>query len=170
MVRNLIPWRKKTEALSPVREPAAFDVLHRQMNDLLENFFEGFGSLGRWPSLHRDFGVSSDASPNFEVSETDDEVEVKAELPGLEEKDVEVLLDENLLTIRGEKKDEREEKKRNYYFSEVSYGQFQRSIPLPAGIDRDKAKATFKKGVLRLTLPKTEPAASQRRRIDIKSE
>lgn len=169
MVRNLIPWRKKTEALAPVREPShPLDLLHRQMNDLVESFFTGFGEADRWPLLPREFSLQ--AAPHFEVSETDDEVEVKAELPGMEEKDIEVLLDENLLTIRGEKKEEREEKKRNYHFSELSYGEFRRSLALPSGIDREKVKATFKKGVLKLTLPKTTASVAQRKRIEIASD
>ena len=161
MVKNLIPWKRKSEELSPLREEEQpFEVLHRQMNDLFDNFFSGFGSPRGWPV----------DSPRFEVSETDDEIRVKAELPGMDEKDIEVNLDESYLTIRGEKKAEREEKKRSYVLSEVSYGQFHRTFPLPSGIERDKVKARFKKGVLTLTLPKSETAKEQRKQIPIAAE
>lgn len=170
-MKNLMPWKKKSEELTPAgREEHPFELLHRRMNDLFEDFFKDFGSEGRWPSLER-FGLDTGAEvPRFEVSETDDEVRVKAELPGMDEKDIEVTLDENILTIRGEKKEEKEDKKRNVYVSECRYGSFHRSMALPAGIDRDKAKAKFKKGVLTLTLPKTETAGEQRKQIEITSE
>jgi HSP20 family protein len=172
MVKNLIPWRKKDRALARASSgDGSLERLHQQINELFDEFFEGFGShAGPWPSLR---GLDRDWSsfiPRFEVSETDDEVRVKAEIPGMEEKDIEVVLDENVLTIRGEKKDEREQKRRNYVTSELSYGQFHRSIQLPAGIDRDNAKAKFKRGVLTLTLPKTEQARERRKRIEVDRE
>jgi HSP20 family protein len=159
MVKNLIPWKRKREALSPVKESdQPFEVLHRQMNDLFDTFFSGLGSPRGGPALGRFAGGWPEESPRFEVSETEEEIQVKAELPGMDEKDIEVTLDESSLTIRGEKKEEREEKKRSYVLSEVSYGQFHRTLPLPSGIERDKVKARFKKGVLTLTLPKSETA------------
>jgi HSP20 family protein len=104
------------------------------------------------------------------VAETDDAVEVSAELPGLDEDDVRVTLDNGILTVEGEKKTEREEKKRGVFFSERSYGRFQRSVALPAGIDESKVKASFKKGVLRVTIPKAESARATRRSIPIEAE
>jgi len=171
MVKNLIPWRKRSEELTPSRGNGhPLEVLQRQINEIFEDFFEGFGKSDRWPSLRRSSRVWPEVSPRFEVSETDKEVRVKAELPGFEEKDIEVILDENVLTIRGEKKEEHEEKKRNYYLSELSYGRFQRSIPLPSGVDRERAKASFKRGVLTVRMPKTESAQAQRKRIAISAE
>lgn len=167
-MRGLIPWRKR-DAIRPRREPTnPFELLHSQIDELFDSFFRDFGSW-RWPSLwtERETGV---ISPCFEVSETDDAIQVTAELPGMDEKDIEVTLDENALTVRGEKKQEREEKRRNYYFSERSFGSFTRVIPLPAEVDRDNIKARFSKGVLEITLPKTGEAKSQRKRIEIKSE
>jgi HSP20 family protein len=167
-MKNLVPWKKKAEELSSAEETGSpFALLQRQMNNLFDDFFKGGGRgvslLNSEPDWFR-------TAPGFEVSETDDEVRVKAEMPGMEEEDIEVTLDENILTIRGEKKAETEEKKRSYYVSELHYGEFQRSIPLPAGIDQDKVKARFKKGVLTLTLPKTEQAQSQRKRIGISTD
>lgn len=157
MKNKLVPWKKRDESLGFGREDRPFDLLHREINDLFDAYGHGFGLRGRWPA----------ASPRFEVSETDDEIRVKAELPGMDEKDVEVTLDENILTIRGERKEQREEKKRNYQVSEMSYGSFQRSFPLEAAVDREKATATFKHGVLTLTLPKTGQAKVERKRIPI---
>lgn len=157
MKNKLVPWKKRDESLGFGREDHPFDLLHREINDLFDTYCHGFGLRERWPA----------ASPRFEVSETDDEVRVKAELPGMDEKDVEVTLDENILTIRGERKEQREEKKRNYQVSEMSYGSFQRSFPLEAVVDRDKATAKFKHGVLTLTLPKTGTAKTARKHIPV---
>ena len=169
-MKNLIPWRKKDQSMTPVRESAnPFELLHRQMNELFENFFEDSGPA-LFPDLWRGPQGLTAVSPRFDVSETDEAVSVSAELPGMEEKDVEVTLDDRALTVKGEKKQEREENKRNYYLSERSYGQFQRTIPLPEGIDKDKAKAQFKKGVLTVTLPKTAMAKKDRKRIAVSSE
>ena len=171
MMKNLIPWKRRSEELALADdEERPFEMLHRQMNDLFEHFFAGFGSPHGRPSLDRLPASWPEESPRFEVSETDDEIRIKAELPGIDEKDIEVTLDESYLTIRGEKKEEREEKKRNYVLSEVSYGQFHRTLPLPAGIERGKVKARFKRGVLTLSLPKSETAREQRRQIPIAAE
>lgn len=109
-------------------------------------------------------------APRFEVSETDDVIVVDAELPGMNEKDIELTLQDNILTIKGEKKKEEETKKKNCYISERSYGRFQRSLQLGSGIDAGKVSASFKKGVLTVTIPKTEPEKSKARTIDIKAE
>ena len=106
-------------------------------------------------------------APSFEVSETDDEFRIKAELPGMDEKDVEVSLEGDLLTVRGEKKREREEKRRSYHLSEVSYGEFSRAMRLPEGVDAERAKAQFKRGVLTLTIPKKDEVKANRRKLEI---
>ncbi len=103
--------------------------------------------------------------PSLEVSETDKDVKVTAELPGLEEKDVEVLLAECILTIRGERKSETEDKDR--HFSERYYGRFERSVALPYEVEEDKAEASFRNGVLTITLPKSAKAQEKARRIAI---
>jgi HSP20 family protein len=101
----------------------------------------------------------------MEVSETDKEIRVTAELPGLEEKDVEVLLDNDVLTLRGEKRSESEDKSRQ--FSERYYGQFERRIALGTEVEEDKVEARFKNGVLTITMPKPERALSRTKRIAI---
>lgn len=169
MARNLIPWRKQGEVARRERAEDPIEVLHRRMNDLFEDLFGDLGG-SRWLAPRSAFGGLGEFTPRFEVAETDDAVEVSAELPGLDEKDVRVTLDNGILTVEGEKKTEREEKKRGVFFSERSYGRFQRSVALPAGIDESKVKASFKKGVLRVTIPKAESARATRRSIPIEAE
>lgn len=135
-------------------------VLHRSIDDLLEDFFGGVGTVNS----------NTGIAPRFEVSEVDGAIVVDAELPGMDEKDVEVSLQDNILTIKGEKKQEHETKKKNCYIAERSYGSFQRSLQLGSGIDESKVSAAFKKGVLTVTIPKAEPEKSKARTIDIKSE
>jgi hypothetical protein len=97
----------------------------------------------------------------------DDEIVLRADLPGLDEKDIEVRVHDHTLTIQGERKEEKEEKKEDYYFSERSYGAFTRTLPLPAGVEADKVKATFKKGVLEVHLPKAKEAKGKK--IEVKA-
>ena len=103
--------------------------------------------------------------PSIEAVETDKDVRVSAELPGMDEKDVEVLVDEDALTIRGEKKAETEDKERR--FSERYYGRFERVIPLPLTVEQDKIEASFNNGVLTITLPKSAKAQEKAKRIPI---
>ena len=104
------------------------------------------------------------------MSETDTEFRVEAELPGLEEKDVEVTLADGVLKIRGEKQAEKEEKTRRTHWVERSYGAFQRAIRVPEGIEEDKVNASFKKGILTVTIPKKPEVQKQTRRIPVKVE
>lgn len=136
-------------------------LLHRSIDDLLEDFFGGFGTLTP---------AAAGLAPRFEVSEVDGAIVVEAELPGMDEKDVQITVQDNILTIKGEKKREEETKKKNCYISERSYGSFQRSLQLGSGVDESKIGAAFKKGVLTVTIPKTEPEKSKARTIDIKPE
>lgn len=156
MKNMLIPRRRRNGLMRAERDEHPFDLLHREINELFDARFGGSG----W----RDF------PSGFEVSETDDEIQVKAELPGMDEKDIDIKLDGDVLTIRGERKQEKETKKRNYHVSEMSYGGYSRTIPLPAEVDATKAKAKFKRGVLTLNLPKTEQAKAARKRIPIRTD
>jgi HSP20 family protein len=138
--------------------------------------FEGFplGSLQREiDRLFADFagrGItglrSGEMMPRMNISETDKEYEFTAELPGLEEKDVEVTLSDDTLTIRGEKKVEKEEKQKDYRLVERSYGSFSRSFTVPAGVDPSKIAATIDKGVLTVKFPK--PARAAAKKISVK--
>jgi HSP20 family protein len=108
--------------------------------------------------------------PEMDVSETDKEVKVTAELPGIDEKDLEVSVDEGGLTVRGEKREEHEEEKKGYYLSERSYGSFHRHIPLPSGLIPDKAEAKFRNGVLKINIPKSPELESKRHALKIEVE
>jgi HSP20 family protein len=108
-------------------------------------------------------------SPAVDVTETDKAYEITAELPGLEEKNIDVKLANGTLSIRGEKQDEREEKKTNYYRRERSFGSFERSFQVPNGVDLDKVDAKFDKGVLTVTLPKTAEAQKAEKKITVKT-
>jgi HSP20 family protein len=165
-MKDLIPWSRaenKTPAL--YRDTDPFMTLHREVNRLFDDVFRGFDQfgMGRFPSLASSRG--SWGWPNVEFSETDKEIRVTAELPGIDENDVEVTLDDDVLTLRGEKRAENEDKDRQ--FSERFYGHFERRIPLDAEVQADKVEARFKNGVLTITMPKTERAQSKAKRIAI---
>jgi HSP20 family protein len=163
-IRDLIPWNRGREVRRG-EELNPFLMLHREVNRLFDDMSRGFdlapfGAADRF--FDRGFGW-----PNVEVSETNQEVEVTAELPGLDEKDVEVQLANGVLTIRGEKKTETEDRDRR--FSERFYGHFERRVPID-DIGEDKVTASFKNGVLTVTLPKTATAIDKVKRIAIKGE
>jgi HSP20 family protein len=155
-LRDLIPWNNGSRDLSLHRgESNPFLALHREMNRLFDDAFRSFDAP---------FSSQSIGWPNVELNETDTEVKVVAELPGLEEKDVNVELRDGLLTISGEKKSETEHKERR--FSERYYGRFERSIPID-DVDQEKVGASFKNGVLTVTLPKLPTEQQKTKRIAI---
>jgi HSP20 family protein len=164
-IRDLIPW-SRTRDVSVHRgdELNPFFTLHREMNRLFDDVFHGF-DLAPFGFSER-FSDRRMGWPNSEVSEADNEVRITAELPGLEEKDVDVQLANGVLTIKGEKKTETEDKDR--LFSERYYGRFERRIPVD-DIDEDKVKASFKNGVLTVTYPKAASAKQNVKRITINS-
>ena len=161
-VKDLIPWgRSRSSVPSTMQNEEAnpFLTLHREMNRLFDDVFEWFDSC--MPSL---FGRMRSWS-SIEVTASDKEVRIAAELPGMEEKDIDLLVDDDVLTIRGEKRAETEDKDRR--FSERYYGRFERVIPLPFEVEDDKAEASFKNGVLTVTLPKSPKAQEKAKRIAI---
>jgi HSP20 family protein len=133
------------------------------MDKLVENFFGGF-------DFHPFGRRSVTFMPQVDVADTDKEIKVSVELPGLDDKDVEVSLTRETLTIKGEKREEKEEKGKDYYRSERSFGSFTRTIPLPFEIDAEKAAASFKKGVLTVNLPKTKQVISETKKVAIKAK
>ncbi len=165
-ITDLIPW-KRDEKKVPVKreEQEPFYALQRNMNRLFDDFFNGF-NLAPFDAFGESFGAFS---PRVDVSESDKEIKVAAELPGLDENDIEVSLSKNVLTISGEKKEKKEDKGQNYYRVERSYGSFRRSIPLPVEVESDKVEATFKKGILTVNLPKTAAAQKQAKQIFVKT-
>ena len=161
-VRDLIPWNRGRElAVRRGEEINPFLALHREVNRLFDNVFRGFevNSFGDERVSGR--GLSW---PNIEVSETTNDLKVTAELPGLDEKDVQVELTNGVLAIKGEKKTETEDKDR--LFSERTYGRFERRIPVE-DVDPDKVSASFKNGVLTVAMPKLPQAHSKVKRIAV---
>ena len=144
--RDLMPWRAE-----------------RDIEQLFENF------LGRRPRLFWPWQTKETEfnTPSVDLYEEKDDIVVKAELPGLERDNIEVNLSDNRLTIKGEKKQEEEVKKENYYRSERSYGSFIRTLELPREVQTDKVKAAFKNGVLEIRLPKTEEAKKKETKVRI---
>ena len=108
-------------------------------------------------------------SPAVDITEDDAGYKMTAELPGMNEKEIEVALSEGMLTLKGEKRQEKEQKDKNFYLSERSYGSFQRSFALPDGVDRDNIAADFAKGVLTITLPKTAKAKEAEKKIEVRA-
>jgi HSP20 family protein len=133
------------------------------MDSLFDNFFRGF-DLEPFESRAGGF------SPKVDVFENDREITVSAELPGMDEKDIDVSLQDHVLTIKGEKKEEKEDKGKDYCRMERSYGSFVRTIPLPVEVETDKIEARFRKGVLSITLPKTAGAVQETKKIAVKVE
>jgi HSP20 family protein len=149
VIMQLIPWRQ----FGPLGS------LRRDMDDLWDRFF------GETPLAKT---MKADWNPSVDISETKDNFVVKAELPGLDAKDVNVSISGNILTVKGEKKKEEEEKGEHHHYVERFYGSFQRSFQLPANVKTDKIDAHFDKGVLKVVLPKTEEGKKNEIEIKVK--
>ena len=146
----------------------------RSFRSEMDRLFDRFG----FPSLRRMFDMEpawrpassfTFSVPAIDMSEDEKAYKISAELPGLDAKDVDVSVSGNMLVLKGEKRQEKEEKDKNYHFSERTYGSFQRSFQLPSSVDRDKVAADFSKGVLTITLPKTAEAQKPFKKIAVKS-
>jgi HSP20 family protein len=160
-LKSLIPVGLGRSAL--MRESHPFSALQQEIDRLFNDFGRGFPAFGRgFPALG-----ASDLAPRMDMTETDTAIEFTAELPGLEEKDVEINFVDDILTIRGEKKSDKEQSDKNYRLVERNYGSFSRSVELPAGIDPASIQASLSKGVLTVTVPK--PAPSVAKKIEVKT-
>ncbi|MEW5423345.1 Hsp20/alpha crystallin family protein [Amorphus sp. 3PC139-8] len=169
----------KSEQTAPETKPSPpsawepFESLRREIENVFDTFGTGFWRRSARAPLSAERTwlpqMAFPVSPAVDVTEKDAAFEITVELPGLDEKDVDVSVANGVLTIKGEKKEEKEEKQKDYYLSERRYGSFQRSFPLPEGVDSDKIEAVFKKGLLSVTLPKTPEAQNNKRKIDVKS-
>jgi len=148
-ISSLVPWRGRQELTG----------LRKDMDRLFDRFFED------WPVRFRP--TDGHWAPSVDVSETAKEVIVKGELPGMDPKDIDVAVSGNVLSIRGERKKEQEEKGENFHRVERSYGAFARSIRLPVEVDGNKVKASYKDGVLSISLPKTKDTATKK--IEVKA-
>ena len=161
-ISDLVPWKRGERKLPVRRGEEPFYAMQERMNRMFDDFFSDRFGLA---PFGEQFGAFN---PSVDVTESDQEIKVSAELPGLAEQDIEVSLSNDVLTLRGEKKVEKEDKGENYYRMERSYGSFHRSISLPTEVKADQVEATFKNGVLTVTLPKAA-TAQNRKKINIKA-
>lgn len=148
--------------LLPFKRQSAVPNVFSEMDDMLKKMWYGFP----FHNLEEDMDVAW--SPRLDVSETDNGLEIVADLPGMDKKDIKVSLEENLLTIKGEKKEEKESKDKHYHTIERRSGSFYRAIRLPVEVEKDKIEAAFKDGVLTLRLPKTKESKKKVAQIEIK--
>jgi HSP20 family protein len=153
MMKSLIPIGRDSFLTRTEANPLA--MLQQEMDRLFDGFSKSFTGLS-----------SRTLMPSMDLAETEKEIELTAELPGMEEKDVQLNVVDNQLTIRGEKKNQREEKEKDYHLVERNYGSFVRTVDLPPGVDLDSIKAVMSKGVLKVTVPK--PAPAQAKKIEVK--
>lgn len=159
---NLIPWKTKREERGLSRPEFSLARLRSEMDNLFDRMIrDPFGA-----AFGDETGTELSWGPQIDLAESEKDVTVTAELPGVDPKDVEIKVTDNVLTISGEKRHEREEKKRDYHYIERQHGAFHRSVALPSSVDSEKVDATFKNGVLTITLSKRPDA--QARRITIK--
>jgi HSP20 family protein len=163
--------RSKTPAAMPWRP---FESLRREVDRLFDDFDGGFwrapfrGSLLDVAPFRRSNGDVA-TIPAVDISETDKAYEVTAELPGMDEKNIDVKLANGVLTIKGEKQDDKEESKKDFYMRERSFGAFERTFQIPDDVDSGKIEAKFEKGVLVVTLPKSAAAQQPAKKIDVKA-
>ncbi len=165
MARTDAVVHKGTEKALAERRGLAnpLSTFRQEMDKLVESFFGEF-------DFHPFGRRSVTFMPQVDVADAGKEIKVSVELPGLDDKDIEVSLTKETLTIKGEKREEKEEKGKDYYRSERSFGSFTRTIPLPFEIDAEKAEASFKKGVLTVSLPKTKRVISETKKVAIKAK
>ncbi len=184
-IKKLVPWNwfiKEEEAEKGLRVTQSdsrrqdhpmyhpMQQIHHEIDRMFDSVFSGFGlprfgsSLPGFPNLSEDV-----LKPTLDVGCTDKEYSISIEVPGVDEKDIRLELSDNTLTIRGEKKRDQEEKEKNYYRLERSYGSFQRVLSLPDDVDQEGIKAKFKKGVLKITVPRRELPKPDVKRIEVKT-
>ncbi len=166
------PVAVKQTAPAPAASPDAWHSLRTEMDRLFDRFSAGFGipSFRGMLTMPRLSDTTfATPTPAVDIAEDAAAYHLTAELPGLSEQDVEVTLSGDTLTLKGEKRQEAERDEKDTHLSERSYGMFQRSFVLPDGVDRDRIEASFSKGVLTMTLPKTPAAAAQPKKIDVKA-
>lgn len=159
--KDLIPWGRGRKELTSSNNENPVMTLQRDIGRVFDDF---------WNRWNQPFGTGSVFSglPSVDMTETDKAVEVSVELPGMDEKDIELNVSDGMLILRGQKSSERKEEKKDYYLSERSFGSFHRAIPLPPGVDTNTADANFKKGVLTVSFPKTAKAQETVRKIPVK--
>ena len=166
--RSLMPFSRNMPMSRWSEDTDPFLAMRREVNRLFDDAFSGFGL----PSFIGPALRQMPAAPKIDVSETDNEIHVTAEMPGMDQNDVEVLLEDDRLIIRGEKREEREDKdkNRNYHIRERVQGAFSRTLPLPFAPDPSQVKAEFKDGVMTITIPKPQEVKQKQHRIDVQKD
>jgi HSP20 family protein len=170
MINSPTKLQVKTESTTPVATGQSWRLLNNLRQDI-DRLFDDFHPLS-WRSLRGDTtsaGTRRQLAPAVDVVDRDKAYEITAELPGMDEKNIEVTVSSGMLTLKGEKTEEKEEKGKDYYRSERSYGSFQRSFPIPDAVDVNKIEASFAKGLLTIKLPKSAEAQTKAKKIAIKS-
>jgi HSP20 family protein len=169
-----VKQEKTSERAASAETWRPFESLRREVEQLFDDFGRNFWrapsrrSLFSFEPLWR-HEVAWEAAPAVDIAESEKAYEIMAELPGMDEKNIEVKVANGYLTIKGEKQEEKEEKKKDYYLHERQFGSFERSFEMPEGVDADKIEANFKKGVLTVTLPKKPEAQKPAKKIDVKA-
>jgi HSP20 family protein len=169
-IGNLVPWR--WGALRGLQDDRSFESFRTEMESLhrsIDRLFADAWGGSVTPSLLSDTWTQGKIVPRLDVTEDDKGFRVSVELPGMSDKDVAVTVDERVLTVRGEKKEEKEKKDKDVFRRERAYGSFLRSIELPSDVDSSKIEAKFKDGVLTIDLPKTKQAQERVKQIAIKA-
>ena len=171
---------RKADMTLPFPGLAAFPALREEMQRMMRPFFDNdwMQDMSRlhpmmmdWPAMTRAMPFAAmGATAKAAMSESDTEYEITVELPGMDEKDVELTLGDGTLLLKAEKTDERKGEEKDYHFTERSYGSIRRRFPLPPGVDAEGMKASFSKGVLTVKLPKTETAKRTPRRIPVSGD
>jgi len=174
MAATPVEVKKSAPVPTTAGPPDVWSSFRTEMDRLFDRFSSGFGMpyFGRMfetPPMLRLGSTLNLPIPAMDVSEDANSYKLTAELPGMEEKDVEVALSDDLLTLKGVKKYEEKRDEKNYTLTERSYGSFERSFTLPDGVDRDKVSAEFAKGVLTITLPKLPEAKVEPKKIAVKA-
>ena len=166
--RSLMPFSRNQPMARWTEDTDPFLQMRREMNRLFDDVFGGFGLPNLLAPPLRQMAMA----PKIDVSETDNEIRVTAEMPGIDQNNVEVLLEDDRLIIRGEKKEEREEddKNRNYHVRERVQGAFSRTLPLPFTPDPNQIKAEFKNGVMTITIPKPQEVKQKQHRIEVQRD
>ncbi len=166
-LRNLEIWNNKKDNYKNSGLPKSFQSFQTDVDRLFDGFFNDFG---RFSSSLINKGRAGSFSPKIDISDDESSIEINAELPGLDEKDIQVSLKEDVLTIKGEKKSGDEKKDKDFYRVERRFGRFERSIRVPREIDAENINASFKNGVLNVSLPKSEKPKENVRKIEVKSD
>lgn len=165
-----VPVRREDSQDQGVAFPIALQNFHREVDRIFDQAFRGFGLSQPWldgvlwPRM-----ADGMLKPTLDLSATDKEYTIAVEIPGVDEKDVKLEIANDILTIRGEKKHEKEEKDKNFYRVERSYGSFQRVLSLPEDADQEAVKATFKRGILTISMPRKAMPQADVRKIEIKN-